>query len=279
MDRHEYGNVTKLEGGLRVTKGMKKMDRRGIPLVSIITICKNSERFIEQSILSVLQQSYEDIEYIIVDGGSEDGTIDIIREYENRIDYWLSERDQGISDAFNKGIGKSTGDIIGILNSDDWYELDAVETVVKNRSSFQIVYGKTAVVRRNGGRGRIEIGKELRGEITFFNLVTPHPSVFCTRKVYEEVGLYDLEYKHTMDMEFLLRAVRRYEPHFIDKVLANFRTGGVSMKALIPAKREVLRLLREKENMGLHYQCYYLLRSISAQVLMPVRLLIGGANR
>ena len=246
MDRHEYGNVTKLEGGLRVTKGMKKMDRRGIPLVSIITICKNSERFIEQSILSVLQQSYEDIEYIIVDGGSEDGTIDIIREYENRIDYWLSERDQGISDAFNKGIGKSTGDIIGILNSDDWYELDAVETVVKNRSSFQI---------------------------------TPHPSVFCTRKVSEEVGLYDLEYKHTMDMEFLLRAVRRYEPHFIDKVLANFRTGGVSMKALIPAKREVLRLLREKVNMGLHYQCYYLLRSISAQVLMPVRLLIGGANR
>src|SRR5258705_5340519 len=102
------------------------------PLVSIITIVYNGEKYIEDSIRSVINQSYKNIEYIIIDGGSSDNTVSIIKKYEKQIAFWISEKDKGISDAFNKGIAKATGEIIGILNSDDWYERDTVAKAVTN---------------------------------------------------------------------------------------------------------------------------------------------------
>ena len=100
------------------------------PLVSIITVVFNGERFIEKTINSVISQTYKNIEYIIIDGGSTDKTLDIIRQYEDRIDYWISEPDNGIYNAMNKGIKLSRGKLIGLINSDDWYMENAVETVV-----------------------------------------------------------------------------------------------------------------------------------------------------
>jgi glycosyltransferase involved in cell wall biosynthesis len=96
---------------------------------SIITVSFNSVHTIEKTILSVLNQTYKNFEYIIIDGGSNDGTVDIIKKYEDKLNYWISEKDLGISDAFNKGINASKGKIIGILNSDDWYELNALEII------------------------------------------------------------------------------------------------------------------------------------------------------
>ena len=100
------------------------------PLVSIITVVLNGESHLEHTINSVLCQTYENLEYIIIDGGSSDGTQDIIRKYQDKIDYWISESDDGIYDAMNKGILQAKGELIGILNSDDWYELETVELMV-----------------------------------------------------------------------------------------------------------------------------------------------------
>src|SRR6185369_14725253 len=118
------------------------------PLVSIITVAYNAYPFIEKTIQSVLSQTYSPIEYIIIDGGSTDYTVDIIKGYSNRIAYWSSEKDNGISEAFNKGLSKATGDIIGIINADDWYENDTVERVVYDFGNADILYGDLQLLKK-----------------------------------------------------------------------------------------------------------------------------------
>ncbi|HEX5026205.1 MAG TPA: glycosyltransferase family 2 protein, partial [Agriterribacter sp.] len=112
-----------------------------LPLVSIITIVYNGEKFIEKCIQSVLDQSYPNIEYIVIDGGSSDHTVDIIERYTASIKHWISEKDKGISDAFNKGLKRATGEIVGMINADDWYEPNTVEKIVQEIDDFDIVYG------------------------------------------------------------------------------------------------------------------------------------------
>ena len=114
------------EGGLR-TQGYFKTSLEGKPLITVVTVVFNGEQFLEETILSVMNQTYENIEYIIIDGGSTDGTLNIIKKYENSIDYWVSEYDRGIYDAMNKGIALSQGDFIGFLNADDLYNLEVIE--------------------------------------------------------------------------------------------------------------------------------------------------------
>jgi glycosyltransferase involved in cell wall biosynthesis len=111
-------------------KQMHKLHERSEPLVSIITVVFNGERYLEETIKSVINQTYKNIEYIIIDGGSTDNTLNIIKKYEDKIDYWISEKDKGIYDAINKGIKLSRGELIGIINADDYYEIDVLEKVV-----------------------------------------------------------------------------------------------------------------------------------------------------
>lgn len=134
-------SANKLQGGRRI-RNIEKVSRSSEPLVSIITVVFNGEKYLEQTILSVLNQTYSNIEYIIIDGGSSDATLDIINKYTDKIDYWVSEPDSGIYDAMNKGISLATGQLIGIINSDDWYELDAVEEIVRAyKDGSTIIYG------------------------------------------------------------------------------------------------------------------------------------------
>jgi len=119
------------EGGLR-TRDYFKQSYPGRPLISIVTVVYNGAKHLEQTILSVLKQSYPNVEYLIIDGGSTDGTLEIIRQYEEAIDYWISETDKGIYDAMNKGISLASGDYIVFLNADDWYERGAIESVAQN---------------------------------------------------------------------------------------------------------------------------------------------------
>ena len=120
-----------------------------IPLISIITVSYNAVKTIEDTILSVINQTYPNIEYIIIDGGSTDGTLDIIKKYQDKITYWVSEPDKGIYDAMNKGIAKANGELIGIINADDWYELDAVQNVVLefNNTRPAIYHGGLNIVK------------------------------------------------------------------------------------------------------------------------------------
>ena len=118
------------EGGLRLSNNLKQKEENK-PLISIITVVKNNEKYLEQTIKSVLSQEYKNFEYIIIDGGSTDKTISIIKKFSNEIDYWLSENDHGIYDAFNKGMQLAKGDFIGIVNSDDTLERNALSILVK----------------------------------------------------------------------------------------------------------------------------------------------------
>lgn len=220
------------EGGLR-TKGYFKKSFKDNPLVSVITVVFNRHEYLEQTIQSVLNQTYDNVEYIVIDGGSTDGTIDIIRKYEQVIDYWVSEPDSGVADAWNKGILASTGDIIGLINSDDWYELNAVADVVG-----PLMQNRAAGVIHGNRRQWNELGTKVLGvsrpatqfeKVPPFRLPINHPTCFVRRQTYQTYGLFNKSYKVAMDYEFILRLFR-HKVYFLylNTVIANMRAGGVS---------------------------------------------------
>lgn len=199
-------------------------------LISIVTVCYNSERTIKQTIESVLGQTYERIEYIIVDGGSNDHTVDIIKQYADASKgkiKWLSEPDKGIYDAMNKGIRMATGTLVGIINSDDYYEPDAVEQIVNHStgSPYQILYGFTRTLR-NEKEDSIFISSP---EFLKDRMIS-HPSCFVSKRIYDELGMYNTKYCSVADYDFMLRMQQRQEVVFVPvyKLIANFRTGGMS---------------------------------------------------
>lgn len=202
------------------------------PKISIITVCLNSAKFMESTILSVLNQTYKNIEYIIIDGGSTDGTAEIIKKYEGKIDYWVSEPDKGISDAFNKGILASTGEIIGFINSQDYYfSCDVIQKIVAvfiNNKEAKIVYGKTYYVPVDSSEIVGVMGEEFTEERMSKRNIMPHQSLFVRREVFEQFGLFRLEYKIVMDYEHLLRVTKTYKPFFLNEGLAVMTLGGIS---------------------------------------------------
>ncbi len=194
--------------------------------VTIITVCYNSVKTIEKTIQSVQLQAYEDLEYIIIDGGSTDGTLDIIDAYRNVVSLCISEPDHGIYDAMNKGIQHATGDIIGIINSDDWYEADTVRRVVAylDRNEADVVYGKILVVDT---KGTIKAPDERPLNTLWYQMAVPHPSVFIKRDIYIKYGAFDVRYKISADYELLLRLYSKgVRFGFINEVMAYFRSGG-----------------------------------------------------
>lgn len=196
--------------------------------VSIITPCLNSAGTIRQTIESVLNQTYKDIEYIVVDGGSSDGTQDLIREYlpkfQGRMRY-VSEKDRGIYDAMNKGIRMSHGRLIGIINSDDYYEPDAVENAVTHMTDdrYQVIYGYCRVL---SNRQVTDVLKNSHHDLA--DQMIPHPTCFVTRSVYCDFGMFLKTFKIANDYELMCRLYKSGEVKFIQirRVLANFRTGG-----------------------------------------------------
>ena len=150
-------------------------------IVSIITVCLNSEKFLEQTIQSVISQSYDNIEYIIIDGGSSDKTVEIIKKYERFLRYWVSEPDKGIYDAMNKGVSHARGEWIGIINSDDWYTPKAVEWIIKTaneNSNADVIYGDVMHCEEDGTFRRVFGSHENLLE----NPTLPHPSLFVKKK-------------------------------------------------------------------------------------------------
>ena len=180
------------EGGLRL-KGRYKRSFKNKPLISIITVVYNGAAHIEKTIQSVLFQNYDNVEYIIIDGGSSDETLDIIKKYDDSIDYWVSESDKGISDAFNKGIRCSSGDLIGLINADDYYEENVFEHVVKKYIKNLdlkelIIYGDTNKIT-SGGDKKVKNSSKLSW---FISVPFSHCSSFLTRTYYKKYGLFEI---------------------------------------------------------------------------------------
>lgn len=200
--------------------------------ISIITVCYNSEPTIERAIKSVMQQDYPDVEYIVIDGGSTDGTVDIIKKYAMNIPYWVSEADQGIYDAMNKGIGRATGDVVAFLNSDDWYPENTLSEVARQfmTDEMQILCGEM-YIHQNGQITRWHVKKEKMERQLRFRMGFSHPAMFVKRHLFEQYGKFDTQYQIAADYDWLLRMYDQHVPIAVtDKVLCNFSHGGISTK-------------------------------------------------
>ena len=233
---------TRQEGGRR-TDGIYCRSDPTMPLASIITVVRNGEQTLERTMCSVFSQSYPNIEYIVIDGGSTDGTLDIIRKYDGRIAYWLSEPDHGISDAFNKGIAASTGELIGLLNADDWLSEDQIEQGVKALlvSAADFVFGDLLfhdedgriLYRINGDAGYARIIHSKMPELC-------HPTVLTWKRVYDRIGLFDTNYRYAMDYEWLLRLhTGGGKGMYVKDIVGHMGIGGASDRSFLKAVKEV----------------------------------------
>jgi glycosyltransferase involved in cell wall biosynthesis len=197
------------------------------PKVSIVTPSFNQARYIEQCIRSVLDQDCPNVEHVIFDGGSKDATLDVLRRYEDRGVRWTSEPDKGQSDAINKGFRAATGDIIGWINSDDWYARGAFRVVLdyfREHPDAHFVYGNCFFADSQGRViRRVRTTPCKRSWLLHTGLLIPQPGVFMRRRVVEECGVLDVDLHSCMDYEWWLRIARKHPPHFIDRYLAFFR--------------------------------------------------------
>jgi glycosyltransferase involved in cell wall biosynthesis len=217
-----------IANNLQINRGLIHPMKEELPLVSIVTPSYNKGKFIEETILSIKNQTYHRIEHIIIDGGSTNDTIDIIKEYEGTYNMqWVSEPDEGQSDAINKGWRMAKGEIIAYLNSDDTYVPRAVETAVNyltEHPDVNMVYGKCNIIN--------EHSKVIRQfQATEFDLVdmvcglcgVPQPAVFLRRKVLEGTGYLDIHLHMAMDADLWIRIGLKFKIKYIPQLLANFR--------------------------------------------------------
>ncbi len=207
--------------------------------ISIVTVCFNSENTIEDTIKSVLNQSYENIEYIIIDGNSTDKTKDIIKKYINNIDIFISESDAGIYFAMNKGISAATGEFIGFLNSDDIF---ASENIIKSiaelilSNQLDVIYGNLQIVKRDNLDFVIRNflpGKHTDG-LCLKGWHPPHPTLYVRRNIMIELNGFDTRYKLQSDIDFMLKLfeIKKVKSFYCDLLFVKMRNGGTSTSSL-----------------------------------------------
>lgn len=204
--------------------------------VTIITVCYNRKTTIEQSIKSVLNQDYPDIEYIVVDGNSSDGTQDIIESYSDKIAKYVSEPDKGMYDAINKGLGMATGDIVGLMHSDDVFFdetiISKIVAVFNKNSNTDAVYGDGIYVTNDAEQKivRNRIGGTYDYKKIKAGWLPLHPTVYIKRSIIEKYGNYNLDFKIASDTEFLLRYLYKYKINisYLNAYIVKMRMGGLS---------------------------------------------------
>lgn len=199
-----------------------------LPLVSVATPSFDQARFLEETILSVLNQEYPRVEYIIIDGGSTDGSVEIIRKYADRLAHWISEPDGGQADAINKGWRLSHGDIVAYLNSDDTYVPGAISAALEcfqSHPDVDILYGDAQIIDASGAL----IGHYAGGPFDFHEMVRnchnviPQPSTFFRRRVLEKAGAFDIRLQFVFDFEYWLRAGQRCQFLYVPQVFSSVR--------------------------------------------------------
>lgn len=206
--------------------------------ISLITVCYNSGKTIEDTFKSVQSQSYKDIEYIVIDGGSKDNTLELINQYKEIIDYSVSEKDNGLYDAMNKGIEKATGDVIGFLNSDDLFcddmAVEKVMNVFNENSKIDSVYADIYYVDQNNTDKIVR--KWITGkQKTFKKGWHPaHPTLYIKKKVYNQYGGFNLKFKLASDFEIMLRFIEKYKIStiYLPEPLIKMRLGGETNKSV-----------------------------------------------
>jgi acetyltransferase-like isoleucine patch superfamily enzyme len=242
-------NGSSINEGGRIKKGYLKKGADSEPLVTIITIVFNGRAFLEEAILSVINQTYKNIEYIVIDGGSTDGTVDIIRKYdqESKIDYWISECDAGIADAWNKGLAVASGKYIGLLNSDDYYDsftiANAVDAFAHHNEQDVILYGKTIFLDKTNNIVSVNNKKfDERNLIKGFGFM--HTTCFCSKALYEKIGVFDKKYRIAVDTDFLFRCYKKDVVFIKSNLITYMRNGGLSDQNKLKAYKEYLQIIK-----------------------------------
>lgn len=269
--------AVKAEGGRRV-RGEQRCSFPSAPLVTVITVVFNGAATLPDTIRSVMRQTYANVEYIVVDGGSTDATLDVLREHDNSIDYWVSERDAGIYDAMNKGIALASGEYIGMLNADDFFASpSALETIVARLeaggtdavfSCLDIVYpGDEARILR---KYRVA---SLSPSMLRIGVMPPHPTFYCKRSCYESAGAYRTDFRIAADFEMLARMLLKHRItwSFIDEVTVKMRSGGLSSSGLRSnwvVNREIIRACADN---GLYTNVLLLLLKLPIRLLERIR--------
>lgn len=217
--------------------------------ISVVTATWNSEKTLRDTIESVFRQSYDDVEYIIADGESKDSTMNIVKEYESKFNgrlRWFSGKDRGIYDAMNKGLQMATGDVVGIINSDDFFTTDDVlekvaETFINN-TQLDAVYGDIHFVKPENLAKctRYFSSRYFRPWALRFGFMPAHPSFYVRKEVFGKFGFYDLQYRTSSDFEMMVRLLHKHKIHtqYINKDFVTMRSGGAST-ANFQSKRNV----------------------------------------
>lgn len=232
------------EGGRRL-KGVSRKSTPQEPLVTIITVCWNSAKTIEQAMLSVFAQTYANIEYVIVDGASSDATVDIIRKHEDKVDYFVSEPDKGLYYAMNKGVELASGEFIVMLNSDDWYMPDCIESLLAARQETKadFVSGLANYVDGDGKLLRQQPSFSFDGNVMFM-MPLRHETMLVPAAVYNAVGPYDTSYRVIADRVFTTMVYEAgYSHHEIPRPLMCFRDTGVSSVNLDAVRAERKKII------------------------------------
>ena len=238
--------------------------------ISIITVVYNNEKTIKDAMESVLKQTYKNIEYVIIDGKSIDNTVNFINEHKEKLGYFISENDNGIYDAMNKGIQATTGDVIGILNSDDLYQDSDVISAVMQRFNddpgLDILYGDLVYVKSHDTSKVVRNWKSKAYYNRFFENanVPPHPSLFVRSKVYKEIGLFDLKYKLAADYELMLRMFKKhnFKSKYLNRLIIKMRLGGATNQSFLNIFNQNKEIIKAWKNNGLKAPFY----------LMPLRI-------
>ncbi|HNS20087.1 MAG TPA: glycosyltransferase family 2 protein [Sedimentisphaerales bacterium] len=247
--------------------------------VSIVTVCFNSAATIEDTIQSVCDQEYDDLEHIIVDGGSTDGTQDVIRRHNGRIKKFISEPDRGIYDAMNKGLALAAGEVVAFLNADDVYASSAVigdVTAAIREDHVDGVYGDLVYVKRQGSHRILRYWRagEYRPMAFYRGWVPPHPTFFCQTAVYRRLGGYDPVYRIAGDFELMLRFIEknRIRVQYVPRPLVRMRMGGQAntVRGMIQGNREIVRAFRSNDlEFPTRFFCSKLVHKVRQLVTRP----------
>lgn len=246
--------------------------------ISIVTVCRNSENTIRSTIESVLAQNYTDIEYIIVDGASTDKTFSIISEYKKQIHHIISEPDNGIYEAMNKGIKRSTGDYLGILNSDDFFAsnkiISGLVAFLKNNPFLDATYGDIVFVERDNIEKNVRFysSENFSPKLLRWGVMFPHATFYVRRKLFDKFGFYKLDYPVVADFELITRFIKqgihigRY-PH----VMVKMRTGGVSNTSIWSVLKHNFDIARACRENGIYSNIFMMLPKIPSKLMGYVK--------
>ncbi len=214
--------------------------------ISVITIVFNNKESIAQCIESVLAQTYMNIEHVVIDGGSTDGTLEVIKEFQDKLGYFQSARDKGLYDALNKGIKKCTGDVIGILHSDDfYYDNDTLKKVADKfrETAADLVYAKGKYVDREDVRKvkRLYPAKDYKPRYLKYGWIPLHTTIYVRKEIYSKYGLYDLRYSIASDYDISIRWLKNenIKKVFLDEWVVKMRLGGKSTTPALQKKKSI----------------------------------------